>query len=72
MLSCIVNGKHIPDFLEEIYCSGTEIDQDVVRWCTVCGAVVVDLDYDGRTNPGQLMKMRFPESRRLIDEQKTD
>jgi len=34
--------------------------EDVVRWCDVCGAIVVDVDYDGRTNAGQVMKMRFP------------
>lgn len=32
----------------------------VVRWCTGCGAIVVDSEYDNRTKPGSLMKMRFP------------
>ena len=32
----------------------------VTRWCPECGAVVVDVDYDGRTNAGQIMKMRIP------------
>ena len=36
------------------------MDQDVVRWCKICGAIVVDRDYDGRTNPGQVKKMQFP------------
>lgn len=35
--------------------SGTS---EVVRWCDQCGSVVVDLDYDGRTNPGAIMKMK--------------
>ena len=35
--------------------------ESVARWCKVCGAVVVDIDYDGRTNPGAIAKMRFPE-----------
>jgi hypothetical protein len=26
-----------------------------------CGAVVIDVDYDGQTQPGAIMKMRFPE-----------
>ena len=33
---------------------------EVVRWCSECGAVVVDTDYDGRTAAGACMKMRFP------------
>ena len=31
----------------------------VVRWCTNCGAIVVDTDHDGRTSPGDRMKMRY-------------
>lgn len=34
----------------------------VVRWCSKCGAIVIDVDYDGRTNPGAIMPMRFPDS----------
>lgn len=33
---------------------------NVVRWCRDCGAVVVDIDYDNRTSPGQIMKIQFP------------
>ena len=33
----------------------------VVRWCKGCGAIVVDTDYDGRTSPGDIMKMRLPD-----------
>lgn len=32
----------------------------VVRWCVKCGAVVVDIDVDGRTSPGAFMAMRLP------------
>lgn len=32
----------------------------VVRWCTRCGAVVIDLDTDGRVDPGAIAKMLFP------------
>lgn len=35
--------------------------EQVARWCKDCGAIVVDLDYDGRTQPGRIMKMRFPQ-----------
>lgn len=34
--------------------------EEVVRWCKVCGCIVVDLDYDNRTNAGSIMKMRAP------------
>ena len=35
-------------------------DEEVVRWCKKCGAIVVDLDYDNRIYPGFYMKMKFP------------
>lgn len=36
--------------------------EEVVRWCRICGAVVVDLDMDNRTHPGYYLKMRFPDT----------
>jgi hypothetical protein len=33
----------------------------VVRWCQVCGAIVIDRDYDNRTSAGYYMKMRGPQ-----------
>jgi predicted RNA-binding Zn-ribbon protein involved in translation (DUF1610 family) len=35
--------------------------ETVVRWCPTCGAVVIDMDSDNRTNAGAVMKMRVPE-----------
>jgi valyl-tRNA synthetase len=32
----------------------------VVRWCSECGAIVVDIDIDNRTSPGAGRKMEFP------------
>jgi len=32
----------------------------VVRWCSVCGAIVIDTDIDSRIFPGQGMEMKFP------------
>lgn len=46
--------------LIKIYETGNDMATDVVRWCKICGAIVVDVDFDGRTNPGQGMKMKFP------------
>lgn len=34
---------------------------EVVRWCCNCGAVVTDIDVDGRTMPGRRMPMKFPQ-----------
>jgi valyl-tRNA synthetase len=58
MLEKCREGKHP---LVEILSSSLGFDAyATVRWCPVCGAVVVDQDYDSRTNAGQIMKMRFP------------
>lgn len=46
--------------LVAVYIDGTDSEANTVRWCPRCGAVVIDLDYDGRTNAGQVMKMRVP------------
>lgn len=47
--------------LIEIYRTGYEDkDQDVVRWCTDCGAIAVDSDMDNRTYPGRIVSMKFP------------
>lgn len=35
--------------------------EQVVKWCRYCGAVVIDLCLDGRTSPGRIMPMRFPQ-----------
>ena len=54
-------GKH--DLQEiESRASGAGPDIRVVtRWCRNCGAVVVDMDIDGKTKPGEVMPMRFPQ-----------
>ena len=35
--------------------------EEVVRWCPECGSVVVDVDVDGRTMAGKIMKMKSPQ-----------
>lgn len=50
-------GKHK---LVTVYSSDEHYQQNVVRWCEICGSVVVDTDYDGRTIPGNIMKMKTP------------
>lgn len=34
----------------------------VVKWCTDCGAIVIDGEYDGRTRAGIHMVMTLPKS----------
>ncbi len=46
--------------------NGPDCEQEIVRWCRDCGAVVVDLDADGRTNPGAILKMRFPSGEKCV------
>lgn len=36
-------------------------EKATVRWCTCCGAVVVDGEYDGRISPGHYRKLQAPE-----------
>lgn len=35
-------------------------ETEIVRWCTECGAIVVDMEVDNRTFPGKYMKMKIP------------
>lgn len=59
MLNNCRAGKHN---LKEIYIVFNDWGtQDVVRWCSVCGSIVIDLDGDGRTSPGHIMKMTSPD-----------
>ena len=47
--------------LEVIYWHSLPFNEEpTVRWCSNCGAIVVDVDYDGRTKPGAIMKMQWP------------
>ena len=46
--------------LEKIAESGGDMDSSVVRWCLSCGSFTLDTDHDGRTNPGEVMKMISP------------
>lgn len=56
-LLCCKHGDHK---LNVIYGSQEDAGgvSTVVRWCSVCGAVVVDTDVDGRTRCGDVMKMK--------------
>jgi len=39
-----------------------------VRWCPICGAIIVDTDYKDTINSGQIMSMKRPDiSKRTRD-----
>jgi len=46
--------------LIDIYTEGPDYNCIVVRWCSICGAIVIDRDHDGRTSPGIIMRMTLP------------
>ena len=45
---------------ESIYRTGGAFDTHVVRWCPLCGSVVIDVETDNRVQPGRVMKIRSP------------
>lgn len=53
---CLAEDKPHP--LVTIYQNGSDMEKDVVRWCPVCGSIVVDVEVDNRTSPGAIMAMR--------------
>jgi len=58
MIEQCQTGKHP---WEKIYEGGIDtVSSEVVRWCPVFGSIVVDVDYDGRTNPGVIKKITSP------------
>ena len=50
-------GRHQ---LVEVYRANNGFEDEVVRWCPNCGAIVVDVDIDNRVYAGRVMKMRLP------------
>lgn len=38
----------------------SHIANGIIKWCSRCGAIVIDKDINGRIYPGSIMKMRFP------------
>ena len=57
-------GDH--ELIEILNCDVGYGAEYVVRWCRVCGCVVVDEDVDGRTmKPGGHMKMIGPQITKL-------
>ena len=60
-----VKGLH---HLQEISRSSDGFVDKVVRWCPDCGAIVIDMECDGRIYPGRYKKMMIPNYRKKIKE----
>ncbi|MDP3947068.1 MAG: hypothetical protein Q8Q41_00035 [bacterium] len=52
-------GKH--NFVELLAADAGFDSSHVVRWCRHCGAAAVDVDCDGRTDPGRITPLCSPE-----------
>lgn len=61
LLAKCKNGKHQLEIIFRVSDSWQPGISSVVRWCKVCGSIVVDKDVDGRTAHGKVMKMKSPE-----------
>jgi len=53
------DGNHT--LIEISRTSGGYNEEQIVRWCKFCGAIVVDSEIDNRTFPGNVMEMQFTE-----------
>jgi len=63
LLNCF-NGDHN---LIEIYRQVIDdSEENVIRWCNICGSVVVDGEYDGITHPGKILKMLSPQTINML------
>jgi hypothetical protein len=59
-MSCVYTGvEHALQVISRVT-AGFPGGDRVVRWCSDCGAIVRDMDIDGRTQPGAEMPMKFP------------
>ena len=58
LLNCC-EGNHP---FEKVYATNNGYDEIiVVRWCPICGSVVVDIDKDGRTYAGNVRPFKSPQ-----------
>ncbi len=52
------SGEHK---LIKVFSAGNGSEEETIRWCQICGSIVGDFDFDGRTHPGRIFKMKSPE-----------
>lgn len=58
MIEQCKKGNHKLVFIYRNYIN--HLEEDVVRWCNLCGSIVIDSESDGRIYPGTIMKMKSP------------
>lgn len=58
MIENCLKGEHTLESIMEL--SHWDGSAQVLRWCSVCGAVVVDQQIDKRIYPGRYVPMKFP------------
>lgn len=51
-------GNHQLIIIDSIDISSYE--SKIIRWCSKCGAIVVDAEYDDKLYPGYYRSMRYP------------
>jgi hypothetical protein len=44
----------------EIYRAGEPGHQDIVKWCTICGTIVIDHEGEGKVATGSTIKVMGP------------
>jgi len=60
MSICKIQEREGKCDLKKIITHHMAVSEEVVRWCSHCGGIVIDEDYDGHTNPGSIRPMEFP------------
>lgn len=59
MIEDCIKGEHKLEMITAL--AHWDGSSSVVRWCSVCGSIVIDTQVDKRIFPGQIMPMKFPE-----------
>jgi len=59
-LICFEGNQHVGQLLEIFSFTSPDDSDEIVKWCPICGAVVIDQEVDNRVYSGRIMQMRFP------------
>jgi len=60
-LLCLKGNHELEEIQIKTVAPGGFEEDHIVKWCTICGSVVVDRGADGRSNhPGGVMVMKSP------------
>ncbi len=53
------DGNHSFKVIDRV--ENDPLSESVTRWCTVCGSLVTDLEFDGRVRPGGVLPIQHSE-----------